>query len=66
MEFPASKWVVFEVKGPVSTSMESAWRQIYSEWFPSNEYIPAIISPLEVFLILIFISQTLQMKFGWP
>lgn len=50
MAFPAAKWVVFEVKGPVSTAMESSWRQIYSEWFPSNKYVPTEIAPLEVYI----------------
>ncbi|MBM7620134.1 AraC family transcriptional regulator [Bacillus tianshenii] len=38
MEIPASKWVVFEVHGPMPVAMQNAWKQIYSEWFPSNRY----------------------------
>lgn len=48
-ELPSAKWVVFEVIGPVSTAMPSAWRRIYSEWFPSNGYEPADKPPLEVY-----------------
>ncbi|WP_066307368.1 GyrI-like domain-containing protein [Bacillus sp. FJAT-29814] len=50
MEFPASKWVVFDVRGPVSTAMANTWRQIYSEWFPSNKYVPSEIAPIEVYM----------------
>lgn len=35
---PASKWAVFEVRGPVPDSISRAWKQIFSEWFPSNGY----------------------------
>lgn len=38
LEIPASKWVVFEVIGPMPTAMQKAWKQIFSEWFPSNSY----------------------------
>ena len=39
--YPASKWVVFEIKGPIPSAMINAWQHIYSEWFPTHEYIPA-------------------------
>lgn len=48
-EFPASKWAVFEVRGPIPTAIVNAWKQIYSEWFPSNGYEPAGIAPFEVY-----------------
>ncbi len=48
-EFPASKWVVFEVRGPIPIAVINAWKQIYSEWFPSNRYEPAAIAPIEVY-----------------
>ena len=50
IELPPAKWVVFEVRGPVSTAIPEAWKQIYSEWFPSNGYEPAEHPPLEVYL----------------
>lgn len=38
LEVPASKWVVFEVIGAMPDAMQKAWKQIYSEWFPSSGY----------------------------
>ncbi|ACA39330.1 effector binding domain-containing protein [Lysinibacillus sp. fkY74-1] len=49
MEVPASKWVVFEVHGPMPDAMQNTWKQIYSEWFPSNPYEPAGTAELEVY-----------------
>lgn len=49
MEVPASKWVVFEVHGPMPDAMQNAWKQIFSEWFPSNPYEPAGTAELEVY-----------------
>ncbi|MEY9969642.1 AraC family transcriptional regulator [Lysinibacillus sp. RC46] len=49
LEIPASKWVVFEVHGPMPDAMQNTWKQIYSEWFPSNPYKPAGTAELEVY-----------------
>ena len=49
LEMPASKWVVFEVHGPMPDAMQNTWKQIYSEWFPSNPYKPAGTAELEVY-----------------
>ncbi|MGE7689506.1 AraC family transcriptional regulator [Lysinibacillus sp. NPDC097214] len=49
MEVPASKWVVFEVHGPMPDAMQKTWKQIYSEWFPSNPYEPTGTAELEVY-----------------
>lgn len=49
MEVPASKWVVFEVHGPMPDAMQNMWKQIYSEWFPSNPYEPTGTAELEVY-----------------
>lgn len=46
---PASKWVIFEVHGPMPHAMQDTWKQIYSEWFPSNPYVPAGTPELEVY-----------------
>lgn len=48
--FPASKWVVFEVRGPVPDAFIQTWRSIYSEWFPSNRYEPADIAGFELYI----------------
>lgn len=49
MEVPASKWVVFEVRGPMPDAMQNAWKKIFTEWFPSNPYEPAGTAELEVY-----------------
>lgn len=46
---PPCKWSVFEVQGPMPESMQSLWKQIISEWFPSNPYEHAGIPELEVY-----------------
>ncbi|MGC5772170.1 AraC family transcriptional regulator [Paenibacillus pabuli] len=46
---PASKWSIFEVQGPMPESMQSLWKQIITEWFPSNPYEHAGIPELEVY-----------------
>ena len=46
---PASKWVVFEVHGPMPDAMQNTWKQIYAEWFPSNPFEPAGTPELEVY-----------------
>ncbi|MCM3781758.1 AraC family transcriptional regulator [Neobacillus mesonae] len=38
---PAAKWAVFEVHGPMPDAMQTVWKQIYSEWFPSSGYVQA-------------------------
>jgi AraC family transcriptional regulator len=49
LEIPASKWAVFEVHGPMPDAMQKVWKQIYSEWFPSNGYEHAGTPSLEVY-----------------
>ncbi|TQR16405.1 AraC family transcriptional regulator [Psychrobacillus soli] len=49
LEIPTSKWVIFEVHGPMPHAMQDTWKQIYSEWFPSNPYVPAGTPELEVY-----------------
>lgn len=50
LKIPASKWVVFEVSGPIPEAIPDTWKKIYSEWFPSNGYQPASIPSLEVYI----------------
>ncbi|MEK4029673.1 MULTISPECIES: AraC family transcriptional regulator [Bacillaceae] len=49
MEIPAAKWAIFEVHGPMPHSMQNAWKQIFSEWFPSSGYEHAGAPELEVY-----------------
>ncbi|MFD3447613.1 effector binding domain-containing protein [Microbacteriaceae bacterium 4G12] len=46
---PASKWVVFEVRGAMPDAMQTAWKQIFSEWFPTSGYEHAGTPDLEVY-----------------
>ncbi|WP_134703009.1 GyrI-like domain-containing protein [Ammoniphilus sp. YIM 78166] len=50
IQFPASKWVVFEVYGPTPIAMPKAWKQIFSEWIPSNRYDVAEIPAIEAYI----------------
>lgn len=46
-EIPASKWAVFGVHGAMPHAMHKAWKQIFSEWFPSSGYEHAGIPEFE-------------------
>lgn len=49
MVIPASKWVVFEIHGPMPDAMQNGWKQIFSEWFPTSGYEHAGLPELEVY-----------------
>lgn len=49
LEIPSSKWIVFEVKGSAPIAMPKAWKQIFSEWMPSNGYEVAEIPAIEAY-----------------
>ncbi|MDQ0272477.1 AraC family transcriptional regulator [Cytobacillus purgationiresistens] len=49
LEIPASKWVVFEVKGPMPEAMQTTWKKIFSEWFPTSGYEHAGTPEMEVY-----------------
>lgn len=50
MDLPASRWVVFEVKGPAPAAMVNTWTRIYSEWLPSSGYEFADAAALEAYI----------------
>ncbi|WP_204045575.1 GyrI-like domain-containing protein, partial [Acrocarpospora phusangensis] len=35
---PAGMWAVFENSGPFPHSIQYLWRDVYTQWFPSNPY----------------------------
>ncbi|MFG2210419.1 GyrI-like domain-containing protein [Streptomyces sp. NPDC048638] len=35
---PAGIWAVFEDSGPFPQSLQYLWRDVYTQWFPSNPY----------------------------
>lgn len=49
LTLPPSKWAIFEVRGHAPTAMPEAWKQIYSEWIPSNGYEIAEIPAVEAY-----------------
>ncbi|WP_285765714.1 effector binding domain-containing protein [Peribacillus sp. SI8-4] len=49
LTIPASKWVAFEVHGPMPAAIQKAWKQIFSEWFPTSGYEHAGLPELEVY-----------------
>ncbi|AOH56142.1 AraC family transcriptional regulator [Peribacillus muralis] len=49
LTIPASKWVAFEVHGPMPDAIQKAWKQIFSEWFPTSGYEHAALPELEVY-----------------
>jgi AraC family transcriptional regulator len=49
LDIPAATWGVFEVHGPMPDAVQNAWKQIFSEWFPSSQYQHAGTPELEVY-----------------
>ncbi len=35
---PAGTWAVFESSGPFPQALQTMWRDVYTQWFPSNPY----------------------------
>ncbi|MFH8295386.1 GyrI-like domain-containing protein [Streptomyces sp. NPDC018059] len=35
---PAGTWAVFTTSGPVPQAIQELWRDVFTEWFPSNPY----------------------------
>ncbi|MGW2839692.1 AraC family transcriptional regulator [Streptomyces sp. NPDC001493] len=35
---PPGTWAVFTASGPVPQAIQELWRDVYTEWFPSNPY----------------------------
>ncbi|MFJ8662414.1 helix-turn-helix domain-containing protein [Streptomyces sp. NPDC093795] len=35
---PAGTWAVFENEGPLPTAIQYLWRDVFTQWFPSNPY----------------------------
>lgn len=47
---PASRWAIFEVRGAMPDAIQTAWKQIHSEWFPSHPYEHAGTPDFELYL----------------
>ncbi|GAA3097363.1 hypothetical protein GCM10017687_05200 [Streptomyces echinatus] len=35
---PAGGWAVFTVSGPAPRAIQELWRDVFTQWFPSNPY----------------------------
>ncbi len=38
LSVPAGTWAVFENSGPFPQTLQYLWRDVYTQWFPSNPY----------------------------
>ncbi|MFF9351388.1 GyrI-like domain-containing protein [Streptomyces sp. NPDC014734] len=38
LEVPAGSWAVFESSGPFPQALQYLWRDVFTQWFPSNPY----------------------------
>ncbi|MFF9340878.1 MULTISPECIES: helix-turn-helix domain-containing protein [unclassified Streptomyces] len=38
LDVPAGTWAVFESEGPYPQALQYLWRDVFTEWFPSNPY----------------------------
>ncbi|MFI9203539.1 GyrI-like domain-containing protein [Streptomyces sp. NPDC053048] len=38
LSVPAGTWAVFEYSGPFPEALQHLWRDVYTQWFPSNPY----------------------------
>lgn len=38
LDVPAGTWAVFENEGPYPQALQYLWRDVFTEWFPSNPY----------------------------
>ncbi|QBJ89696.1 AraC family transcriptional regulator [Streptomyces seoulensis] len=36
---PAGTWAVFTVSGPMPLAVQTLWRDVFMQWFPSNPYV---------------------------
>lgn len=49
LSIPKSTWAIFECVGPMPEAIQSVWKRIYSEWFPSSGYEHANAPELEYY-----------------
>jgi AraC family transcriptional regulator len=39
-EIPARTWAIFKCKGAIPDAIQDLWRRIYTEFFPTSDYVP--------------------------
>ncbi|MGP3691639.1 AraC family transcriptional regulator [Streptomyces sp. IBSNAI002] len=40
LEVPSGTWAVFDNRGPYPSALQELWRDVFTQWFPSNPYTP--------------------------
>lgn len=38
LDVPAGTWAVFDSQGPYPSALQQLWRDVFTQWFPSNPY----------------------------
>jgi AraC family transcriptional regulator len=38
LDVPAGTWAVFDSHGPYPSALQELWRDVFTQWFPSNRY----------------------------
>ncbi|MFE0508584.1 GyrI-like domain-containing protein [Streptomyces sp. NPDC058964] len=38
LDVPAGTWAVFDNRGPYPSALQGLWRDVFTQWFPSNPY----------------------------
>lgn len=46
---PKSTWAIFELTGPINSTLEIAWKRIFTEWLPTSGYKYAEAIDIECF-----------------
>ena len=49
LKVPPGTWAVFPSRGPLPAAIQTVWKRIYSEWFPTSGYEHADSPDLEVY-----------------
>ncbi|MER7952457.1 AraC family transcriptional regulator [Streptomyces sp. NPDC096079] len=39
LDVPGGTWAVFDNHGPYPTALQELWRDVFTQWFPSNPYV---------------------------
>ncbi|MET9465703.1 AraC family transcriptional regulator [Streptomyces sp. NPDC006544] len=39
LDVPAGTWAVFDNHGPYPSALQDLWRDVFTQWFPSNPYV---------------------------
>lgn len=39
LDVPAGTWAVFDNRGPYPSALQELWRDVFTQWFPSNPYV---------------------------